>query len=182
MNVQASTLLEYGMTRSQVAALGLLPGEEPPRADTEPACNTPKSEKTVAQRNYEYLLQSGKKCASAYVSVETLEAVDRLAKERKLSRAAFIALVLDRCAEIGKRLPEPTPAEDPQAVIARIASKHGFSVAAMKGRCRDARLVEPRHECMRVLRQMGLTLHEIGRALNRDHTTVHYALHRKVRK
>ena len=67
---------------------------------------------------------------------------------------------------------------DAPSVIHAVAVAHGISVADMTGHRRFMRLARPRHEAMYLLRQMGMTLKEIGMFLNRDHSTIIYGIRR----
>lgn len=56
--------------------------------------------------------------------------------------------------------------------IREAAQRHGVEPAAVHGRNRHKRVCHARFEVMRRLRADGLSASEIGRALNRDHTTI----------
>jgi chromosomal replication initiation ATPase DnaA len=57
------------------------------------------------------------------------------------------------------------------------AAIRGFTFGDIRGKCRRKRLVAARHELARMLRdQYDLSLPEIGGLLNRDHTTILYAV------
>lgn len=61
---------------------------------------------------------------------------------------------------------------DPNIILERTAGAFGTTVEALTGRRRFARLAAPRQACAWSLRQIGLTLMEIGELLHRDHTTI----------
>jgi chromosomal replication initiation ATPase DnaA len=61
---------------------------------------------------------------------------------------------------------------DPQIIIERAAAAFGVTPEALIGPRRFARLAPPRQACAWALRQIGLTLMEIGEILHRDHTTI----------
>lgn len=67
---------------------------------------------------------------------------------------------------------QPTPNQ----VIAAVARVHELPLARLLSSQRDQHLVAARHAAMALLREIGLTLPEIGRALNRDHSTIHHGL------
>jgi chromosomal replication initiator protein len=56
--------------------------------------------------------------------------------------------------------------------LARIAAANGIAPSDLTGPERPAWLVELRHECMWVLRQLGMSYPSIGRVMKRDHTSV----------
>jgi hypothetical protein len=61
---------------------------------------------------------------------------------------------------------------DPAIILERTAGAFGTTVEALIGRRRFARLAAPRQACAWALRQIGLTLMEIGEILHRDHSTI----------
>jgi chromosomal replication initiation ATPase DnaA len=64
-------------------------------------------------------------------------------------------------------------------VVARIAGEYGIPVTTVLGRSRSRELSEARAEIAHELREQGLTLHEIGAAMNRHHTSVLYLLNKE---
>lgn len=75
-----------------------------------------------------------------------------------------------------------TPAERTQRMLKGIAKKGGVTLPQLLGDCRDKKIVAVRHEAMHFLwKQKGWTLAQIGRAFNRDHTTVLFAC-RKIER
>ena len=65
----------------------------------------------------------------------------------------------------------------PDAIISTICSFYNIKPTQLKGVKRDAYLVGPRHICMFLLKENGLTHVEIGNLLGgRDHTTVMHAV------
>lgn len=65
-----------------------------------------------------------------------------------------------------------------QQILAEIAQKHGVRISEIRGPRRQRALVLARHEyCVRLYSEMPqLSLPSIGRIINRDHTTVLYAV------
>lgn len=65
----------------------------------------------------------------------------------------------------------------PQAAILALCRKYDITVRALRGPRRDKDITLIRREVCRVLhRDVGLSMAEIGRRLNRDHTTIMHAL------
>ena len=65
----------------------------------------------------------------------------------------------------------------PDNVIDTVCDYHNVKPTQLKGKKRDAFLVKPRHICMFLLKEAGLTYSEIGNQLGgRDHTTVMHAV------
>lgn len=63
------------------------------------------------------------------------------------------------------------------------AAGMGVKASEIMGHCRNRELVEARKWVARDLRASGYSLEQIGRALNRDHTTImHYLKARKRRQ
>ena len=61
---------------------------------------------------------------------------------------------------------------DPAVILERAAAAFGTTVEALIGPRRFKRLTAPRQAAAWALRQIGLTLMEIGEILHRDHTTI----------
>jgi chromosomal replication initiation ATPase DnaA len=62
-----------------------------------------------------------------------------------------------------------------QQIVADVAQRHNLIVRDLTGRDRFAHFVAARREAARALREAGLFVTEIGKALDRHHTTVlHY--------
>lgn len=57
-----------------------------------------------------------------------------------------------------------------------IASKHGYTVDDILGKSRMKSLVAVRRQCVVMLRNRGYSTTEIGRIMNRDHSTIVHAL------
>ena len=70
----------------------------------------------------------------------------------------------------------PTPRERNMSVIALFAMRHGCTTQELLGPCKLRHLVEARWDCIAAFRKRGLSTTEIGRLLNRDHTTIGHAL------
>jgi chromosomal replication initiator protein len=67
----------------------------------------------------------------------------------------------------------PEEPKGPDAILKEVAVKHGFKIRDLKGRNRSHPLVQARRESMRRMRdELGLSLGEIGRYHQRDHSTV----------
>lgn len=65
------------------------------------------------------------------------------------------------------------PHPEARKLIAQFAEKHGTTAETLRGKSRLRPIAYLRQECMAMLKkQTVLTLPEIGRLLNRDHTTV----------
>lgn len=60
--------------------------------------------------------------------------------------------------------------------ISAAAMAHGVSESSLRAAFRDRRYVRARWDAMARMREAGLSLPAIGRALNRHHTSVVYAL------
>lgn len=72
-----------------------------------------------------------------------------------------------------------TPAERTRAIIARVADRHGVTMAEITGLTRAARSARARTEAAWVLRRVvGQTKGQIGRALNRHPSTIVSAIAR----
>lgn len=65
-----------------------------------------------------------------------------------------------------------TPAEENEAIIRRIAQERLVSVEVIKGRGKDRFAFLARQEIANILYNKGLSTTQIGRYLNRDHTTI----------
>jgi len=63
-------------------------------------------------------------------------------------------------------------------VARRVARRYGLTLEDIQGECKDRRMVEIRWETIAAIRRMhpGSTLHQIGRVVKKDHTTVLHAL------
>lgn len=71
-----------------------------------------------------------------------------------------------------------TPREKNLADIGRIASRHGFTADDILGPSRTAKLVRARQDCVTMFRDRGHSTTEIGRIINRDHSTIVHTLQR----
>lgn len=65
-------------------------------------------------------------------------------------------------------------------IAATVASMSGLKVADIKGSCRRAELVLARDVVCYVAHREGISLSAIGRALNRDHSTIATAVRREA--
>jgi chromosomal replication initiation ATPase DnaA len=68
-------------------------------------------------------------------------------------------------------------------VIEAICAKYGVSRPILLSMRRNRSLIDARRECAVELRKLNMSLPEIGRAMNRDLTTIlhHFAAHGRVR-
>jgi chromosomal replication initiator protein len=74
---------------------------------------------------------------------------------------------------LGSKTREESKSFHPDEIIEAICQFYNIKQTQLKGVKRDASLVQPRHVCMYLLREIGLTNTEIGNLLGgRDHTTV----------
>jgi chromosomal replication initiator protein len=71
-----------------------------------------------------------------------------------------------------------TPREKNLAFIDAIAQQHGYSVEDIIGKSRRKKLVAVRRICVIMLRLQGYSTTEIGRIMNRDHSTICHALNK----
>ena len=85
--------------------------------------------------------------------------------------------------------PEPAPTPPPPplpslaSLLETVAAEHGVTVDALRGRGRMKPLPRIRQEfCLRALETKNFSSTQLGRALNRDHTSVLYLLGRLERK
>lgn len=69
-----------------------------------------------------------------------------------------------------------TPRERTHAEIGIIAEAHGYTVEDILGPSRRKPLVSVRRLCVVMLRDRGYRTVEIGRIMNRSHTTISHAL------
>jgi chromosomal replication initiator protein len=114
-----------------------------------------------------------RKEAAVRVKAESIQArLDRIERERQayLDRIAAMAA---ESRQIGYR--ETVTAMD---IIAGIAAEYGFTVSEITGPSRTRDVVMVRQLAMVEVRKRkpALSLPQIGRLFNRDHTTVLYAL------
>jgi chromosomal replication initiator protein len=71
-----------------------------------------------------------------------------------------------------------TPREKNLAFIGGIAQPYGYSVEDIIGKSRRKKLVAVRRLCILALRAKGYSTTEIGRIMNRDHSTICHALNK----
>lgn len=61
-----------------------------------------------------------------------------------------------------------------------VAVRHAVSIDGIKGTSRVSALVQARHEfCVRAKGELGMSLHMIGKAINRSAATVHAAINKR---
>jgi chromosomal replication initiation ATPase DnaA len=70
------------------------------------------------------------------------------------------------------------PRAELDTIIDLVARRHGLTIDLLRGQSRSAPLVRVRQFAMSEARDAGYSLPEIGRALNRDHTTVLHGIRR----
>lgn len=73
-----------------------------------------------------------------------------------------------------------TPRQANMLQIEAIAKAHRFTLEDILGPRKFKPLVAVRRKCIVVLRQKGHTTTEIGRIMNRDHTTIVHALQKSM--
>ena len=73
-----------------------------------------------------------------------------------------------------------TPREKIHVAISYIAEPHGYTVEDIIGPSRLKHLVSVRRLCVLMLRDRGYSTPEIGRLMNRCHTTIIHALNKTV--
>lgn len=66
-------------------------------------------------------------------------------------------------------------------VLAHVSSRTGVSIETIHGPCRAQPYVAARRRASRLFRRLGYSLHDIGYAIQRDHSTVFHHLHGRVR-
>lgn len=69
-----------------------------------------------------------------------------------------------------------TPREKNLADIGEIAYKYGLTVDDMIGKRKHKMLMNARRECVAMLRAKGLSTPQIGKIMNRDHSTIVHSL------
>lgn len=74
-----------------------------------------------------------------------------------------------------------TPREKNLAEVAEIAKGHGYTLDEILGPRRTKHLVSVRLWCILMLRHKGLSTPQIGRIMNRDHTTICHALNKDAK-
>lgn len=72
-----------------------------------------------------------------------------------------------------------TPREKNHAMIDTIARDNGFTLADIIGPRKHKKLSAVRHLCVLMLREKGYSTTEIGRIMNRDHSTIVHALNKE---
>lgn len=96
------------------------------------------------------------------------ERVKSLACEQAVPQ--FAGDLTDRTEEAKARLSAPILRMS--EITAQIASAHLLTVTEMRGKSRERHIAWPRQEAMLAMVEEGFSLQQIGRFLNRDHTTV----------
>lgn len=69
-----------------------------------------------------------------------------------------------------------TPRQANMIDMDTIASKHGYTVHDILGKSKLKALVAVRRKCVVMLRNRGYSTTEIGRIMNRDHSTIVHAI------
>jgi chromosomal replication initiation ATPase DnaA len=65
-----------------------------------------------------------------------------------------------------------TPAQENEAIIKKIAREWNLTVETIRGKSRDRYAYEARKEIAQALYDRGLSTVQIGRYINREHTTI----------
>ena len=65
-----------------------------------------------------------------------------------------------------------------EPIVNQVGGAYGFNLGDLRGRDRHARITWARHVCMWVLRRMGMTTHQVGAVLLRNHSAVSYGTQR----
>jgi len=73
-----------------------------------------------------------------------------------------------------------TPRQKNLTAIDAIAQEHGYTVEDILGKSRLKHLVSVRRLCVLMLRDCGYSTTEIGRLMDRDHSTIVHALNKPV--
>jgi chromosomal replication initiation ATPase DnaA len=71
-----------------------------------------------------------------------------------------------------------TPRQKNIAAIDEIAQEHDFTVEDILGPRKTSMLVAVRRKCVFMFRDKGYSTTEIGRIMNRDHSTIVHALNK----
>lgn len=69
-----------------------------------------------------------------------------------------------------------TPREKNIEAINQIAYTHGYTAEHILSHSKQRKLVVARRECIAMLRAKGLSTPQIGKIMNRDHSTIVHAL------
>lgn len=86
--------------------------------------------------------------------------------------------IIRRCFNKSKQEKEKVHPDD---IIKAVCSYYNIKATQLKGVRRDSFLVKPRHICMYLLKEQGLTLVEIGNLLGgRDHSTVIHGVEKVI--
>lgn len=75
-----------------------------------------------------------------------------------------------------------TPRERNLTIIDHIASDYGYDRTEVLGPRKFKELIEIRHHCIKLFREQGFSTTEIGRIMNRDHTTIVHALQKMAKQ
>lgn len=69
-----------------------------------------------------------------------------------------------------------TPRQSNMLEMEAIAKEYDYTAADVVGKNRQKKLVEVRRKCVVMLREKGYSTTEIGRIMNRDHSTIVHSL------
>jgi chromosomal replication initiation ATPase DnaA len=69
-----------------------------------------------------------------------------------------------------------TPRERNLSDIGLVALRHGFTRYDILGPCKTRQLVKARQDCIAMFRDRGMSTPQIGRIMQRDHSTIVHAL------
>ncbi len=151
---------------------GLTVDIEPPDFELRTAILLMKSE----EKNLDLSIDMAKLVAQRIADTRALEgfllrlsSIKSMQPETEISEEMLLKL-------LGKKHDTPTSLK-PDQIVETICDFYRIKATQLKGKRRDAALVRPRHVCMYLLKEAGLTFVEIGNLLGgRDHTTVMHAV------
>lgn len=75
-----------------------------------------------------------------------------------------------------------TPRERNLTIIDHVASEYGHDRNDVLGPRKFKVLIEIRSHCIKLFREQGYSTTEIGRIMNRDHTTIVHALQKMAKQ
>ena len=79
----------------------------------------------------------------------------------------------------GRRFRGAVEQRTAKQIIADIAAANGITPSELMGNCRERKFSWPRQEAMHAMRnELDMPLPQIGRIMNRDHTTVIHGIER----
>ena len=75
-----------------------------------------------------------------------------------------------------------TPRQKNLNDIEEIANEYDYTTQDILGKCKTRHLVMVRRKCVVMLREKGYSTTEIGRIMQRDHSTIVHALQRHLQE